>query len=104
MKSFEERAKAFESKFARDEQLKFKVEARANKLLGLWAAELMDMSGDSATNYARDVIRSDFEEAGTEDVYRKLAGDLGDKVDEMTLRAKMEAVLVEAKTQIINES
>ena len=89
MATFEERENAFENKYAHDAEMKFKAEARRNKLLGLWAADVMGMSGDDADNYAKEVVKADFEEAGDEDVYRKLAGDLGDKADEATIRAKM---------------
>ena len=68
MASFEDREKGFERKFAHDEELKFKATARRNKLLGLWAAELMGLSGDAAQAYAREVIKADLEEPGEEDV------------------------------------
>ena len=103
MTTFDDRENAFESKFAHDAEMQFKAEARRNKLLGLWAAELMGKSGQAADEYAKEVIRADFEEAGDEDVYRKLAGDLGDKADEATIRAKMREMLAEAKTQLMNE-
>ena len=83
--------------------MQFRAEARRNKLLGLWAADLLGKSADEAAEYAKEVIKSDFEEAGHEDVYRKVAGDLGDLVDEATLRAKMDALMVEAKTQLMGE-
>ena len=103
MTTFDERENAFENKFAHDAEMQFKAEARRNKLLGLWAAELMGKSGDDAEEYAKDVVRSDFEEAGDEDVYRKVSGDLGDKADEATIRAKMKELLAEAKAQIMTE-
>ena len=84
--------------------MKFKAEARRNKLLGLWASELLGKSGEDAEEYAKEVIRADFEEAGDEDVYRKLAGDLGDKADEATIRAKMVELSAVAKEQIMNEA
>ena len=101
MTTFDDRETAFEAKFAHDEELQFKAGVRRNKLLGLWAAELLGKTGDAAQEYARDVIKSDFEEAGDEDVFRKLAGDLGDKVDDATLRAKMHELLLEAQAQIL---
>ena len=70
MANFDDREKAFENKYAHDAQMQFKAEARRNKLLGLWAAELMGKTGEDADAYAREVIKSDFEEAGDEDVYR----------------------------------
>ena len=103
MTTFDERENAFENKFAHDAEMQFKAEARRNKLLGLWAAELMGKSGDDAAEYAKEVVRSDFEEAGDEDVYRKVSGDLGDKADEATIRAKMKALLAEAKAQLMTE-
>ena len=104
MTTFDEREHAFESKFAHDAEMQFKAEARRNKLLGLWAAELLGKSGDDAEAYAQEVIKSDFEEAGHEDVVRKVAGDLGDKSDESTIRTKMVELLVEAKAQLMDEA
>ena len=103
MSTFDERETAFENKFAHDAEMKFKADARRNKLLGLWAAEIMGKSGDDAEAYAREVIKSDFEEAGDEDVYRKLAADLGDKADETTIRSKMVELSAVAKEQVMNE-
>lgn len=103
MTTFDDRENAFEAKYAHDEEMKFKAEARRNKLLGLWAAALLGKSGDDAAAYAREVIASDFEEAGDEDVFRKVAGDLGDKADEMTIRAKMAELMIEAKRQVMTE-
>ena len=82
MSTFDDRQQAFEAKFAHDAEMQFKAEARRNKLLGLWAAELMGKSGDAAAAYAIEVVKSDFEEAGDEDVFRKLSGDLGDLADD----------------------
>ncbi|MEQ3626473.1 MAG: DUF1476 domain-containing protein [Celeribacter sp.] len=103
MSTFDERENAFENKFAHDAEMQFKAEARRNKLLGLWAADLLGKSGDEATAYARDVIRADFEEAGDEDVYRKVKADLGDKTDETTLRSKMVELMTRAKAQLLEE-
>ena len=103
MTTFDNRENAFENKFAHDAEMQFKADARRNKLLGLWAAGLMGKSGDDAAAYAKEVVKSDFEEAGHEDVYRKVAGDLGDKADEATIRAQMASCLVEAKAQIMAE-
>ncbi len=102
MTTFDDRENAFENKFAHDEEMKFKAQARANKLLGLWAAGLLGKSGDEATAYASEVIKSDFEEAGHEDVFRKVAGDLNGLTDEATIRAKMAEALIEAKGEILN--
>ena len=103
MSSFDDRENAFENKYAHDAEMQFKAEARRNKLLGLWAAELMGKSGDDADAYAKEVIKADFEEAGDEDVYRKVAGDLGDKADEATIRSQMVALMAEAKAQLMSE-
>ncbi len=103
MTTMKDRENAFENKYAHDAEMQFKAEARRNKLLGLWAAELLGKTGDAAMEYAREVIKSDFEEAGDEDVYRKVSGDLGDKADEATIRAQMAALMTEAKAQILNE-
>lgn len=104
MTTFDDREHAFEAKFAHDAEMQFKADARRNKLLGLWAAELMGKTGPDADAYAREVVKSDFEEAGHEDVYRKVSGDLGSLADEATIRAKMAELLVIAKTQIMSET
>ena len=103
MSTFDDRENAFENKFAHDAEMQFKAEARRNKLVGLWAAELLGKDADAAAEYAKDVVKSDFEEAGHEDVYRKVSGDLGDKTDEATIRAKMTELMAEAKAQLMNE-
>ena len=104
MSTFDDRENAFENKFAHDAEMQFKAEARRNKLLGLWAAELLGKSGDDAAEYAKEVVKSDFEEAGDEDVYRKVSGDLGDKASEETIRGKMKDLMSEAKAQIMSET
>ena len=76
MTTFDKREEGFEKKFAHDEETRFKAMARRNKLLGLWAAEKMGFSGADADAYAKDVVRADFEEAGDEDVFRKIRADL----------------------------
>ena len=103
MTTFDDRENAFENKFAHDADMQFKAEARRNKLLGLWAAELLGKTGDAAASYATEVVKADFEEAGDEDVYRKVAGDLGDKADETTIRMKMKDLMADAKAQIMTE-
>ncbi|MBN8186400.1 MAG: DUF1476 domain-containing protein [Salipiger thiooxidans] len=103
MTTFDEREKAFENKFAHDAELSFRAEARCNKLLGLWAADLLGKSGTEADDYARDVIKADFAEAGHEDVVRKVADDLAGKADADAIRAKRAELLVEAKGQILLE-
>jgi hypothetical protein len=107
MNTFEDRQKGFERKFALDEELRFKSTARRNKLLGLWAAEKMGLSGDEAQAYAREVIKADFEEPGEEDVFRKIRADFDAKgVDQSDhqIRGRMADLLVEAVTQIETES
>ncbi|MDG1532492.1 MAG: DUF1476 domain-containing protein [Paracoccaceae bacterium] len=103
MSSFDDRENAFENKFAHDADMQFKAEARRNKLLGLWAAEMMGKSGRDADAYAREVIKSDFEEAGDDDVLRKVAADLGDKSDPDAIRTKMNELLAEAKAQLMED-
>jgi hypothetical protein len=105
MANMDDRKNAFENKFAHDEELKFKAMARRNKLLGLWAAEKLGKTGDDADAYAREVVKADFEEAGDEDVYRKVRADLdaaGAAVSEHQLRRAMEELLAEAIEQIRN--
>ncbi len=104
MASFDDRADAFENKYAHDAEMQFKAEARRNKLLGLWAAGVMGKSGDDAAAYATEVVKSDFEEAGDDDVFRKVAADLGDKADEAAIREQMATLMIEAKSQIMSES
>ena len=104
MSTFDDRENAFETKFAHDAEMQFKAEARANKLLGLWAAELLGKDGDAAAEYAKDVVKADFEEAGHEDVYRKLFQDVGHLSDEATIRSKMAECLAQAKAQLMDEA
>ena len=103
MSTFNDRETAFESKFSHDADMQFRAEARRNKLLGLWAAELMGKSGDDAAEYAMTVVNADFEEAGIEDVVRKVAADLADKSSPDQIRTKMAELLKVAKTQLMNE-
>ncbi|MEN3951119.1 DUF1476 domain-containing protein [Iodidimonas sp. SYSU 1G8] len=106
MTQFDNREKAFESKYAHDQELAFKVMARRNKLLGLWAAGEMGLSGDAAAEYAKDVVKSDFQEAGDDDVFRKVKADLDAKqvaITDHRLRKEMEDLLVEAKRQVMEE-
>jgi hypothetical protein len=100
MSTFDERERAFETKFAHDMEMQFKAVARRNKLLGLWAAGLLGKTGQAAEDYAMEVIRADFEEAGHEDVFRKVAADLAGLADEATIRAKMAEFLAAAKASL----
>jgi len=104
MTTFDKRENAFENKYAHDEEMQFKSVARRNKLVGLWAADLMGKSGDEAETYAKAVVKSDFEEAGHEDVVRKLDADLGSKSSPEAIRAKMAELLPVAQDQIMNET
>lgn len=106
MAQFDDRQKAFEDKFAHDKERQFKVSARRNKLLGLWAAEQMGMKGDAAAQYAKSVIEADFAEAGDEDVFKKVAGDFRAKkvdVSDHRLRKRMDDLLAEARDQLMKE-
>lgn len=103
MTTFDKREEGFEKKFALDEEQKFKADARRNRLLGLWAAELLGLSGDAATAYAKDVVAADFEEAGDSDVLKKVAGDLSAKgvaVNQQQVRAKMDELMIVAIQQV----
>ncbi|WP_397578872.1 DUF1476 domain-containing protein [Sphingorhabdus sp.] len=104
MTTFDNREKAFENKFAHDADLLFKITARRNKLVGQWAAEKMGLTPEETTAYATSVVQADFEEAGDEDVIRKLLGDLtsaGINVDDAMIRAALEDKMVEARRQFI---
>ena len=106
MAQFDDREKAQEAKFARDGELRFKAEARRNKLLGLWAAEHMGLSDQHAKDYAAEVVAADFEEAGDEDVFRKISGDLkakGASVSDDMIRQKMAELVGVAREQVLNE-
>lgn len=103
MSQFDERKTAQESKFARDTELEFKATARRNKLLGAWAADLMGLSGDDAEAYAKSVVMADFEEAGDDDVVRKVMGDLDAKgvdMSEHQVRRTMAELLETARAQL----
>jgi len=106
MTQFDDRERAFETKFAHDEQMNFRIIARRNRLLGEWAARKMGLSDEEMASYAKDVVRADFEEAGDQDVIRKVLGDLtaaGIDTSEQEIREALAHKLVEAKRQIIQE-
>jgi hypothetical protein len=104
MTTFDDRESAFENKFAHDEELQFKISARRNKLFGLWAAEKMGLTTEEADAYAISVVQADFEEAGDEDIVRKVLGDLtsaGIETDDQEVRAALDKQMIEARRQYI---
>ena len=106
MSNFDDREKGFERQFQRDEELRFRVTARRNKLLGLWAAEQFGMKGDAAEAYAREVVSSDFEKPGDDDVLAKVLADCRAQsvdMDERRLRRQMDRLMGDAKAQIQGE-
>lgn len=106
MSGFDDRKKGQEAKFAHDADLRFKAEARRNRLLGLWAAEHMGLSEAHAKEYAAEVVAADFEEAGEEDVFRKVTADLkakGASVSDDMVRAKMAELVHVARQQLLSE-
>ena len=104
MTTFDDREQAFEAKFAHDEEMQFKAQARCNKLLGLWAAEKMGKSGADAEDYAKTVVTADIEEEGHEDVVRKVTADLQGNVTSEEIRQKRAALMPEAKAQVLSET
>jgi hypothetical protein len=103
MTTFDKREEGFEKKFAHDEELRFKANARRNKLLGLWAAEKMGLSGPAAETYAKEVVMADFEEAGDDDVLRKVRKDFDAKgvaQSDREIRQTMDALMAQAIEQI----
>ncbi len=107
MTTFDNRENAFESMFAHDEEMMFKITARRNKLLGHWAAEKMGLTPEETGAYATAVVQADFEEAGDEDVVRKLMGDLtsaGVEVDDAMIRAALDEKMAEARRQFIEKA
>lgn len=104
MTTFDDRERAFEAKFAHDNDMQFRVNARRNRLIGQWAAEKMRLTPEEADSYAKSVVQADFEEAGDEDVIRKLLGDLtgaGVEITDAEIRAAMELNLIEARRQLM---
>ena len=104
MTTFDDRERAFETKFARDEEMAFRVTARRNKLLGQWAAKLMNLTPEETDAYSKAVVQAEFEEAGDEDVVRKLLGDLtaaGVDVDDAMVRKAIDDQAVEARRQLL---
>lgn len=104
MTTFNDRERAYESKFAHDADLRFKAEARRNRLLGEWAAGQLGKTGDDARAYAMTVVCADFAEPGEEDVFRKVEADLTGVADAETIRAQMARLMDEARRQVIDET
>jgi len=107
MTQFNDREKAFEAKFQKDQELQFKVTARRNRLLGLWAAEQIGLDGQDAEAYAKEVVVSDFDEPGDDDVLRKVVGDLQGKgvaTDDAAVRKQMDVLFEKAKQQLADEA
>ncbi|MEO0728750.1 MAG: DUF1476 domain-containing protein [Pseudomonadota bacterium] len=105
MSSMDERKKGFEAKFAHDADLKFKAESRRNRMLAEWAASKMGLSEDATAEYIKDVRRADFEEAGDDDVFRKVKADLearGASIADAELREKMDELIVKAVDEVEN--
>ena len=106
MSTFDDREKQFEAKFHHDQELQFKVMARRNRLLGEWAGGLMGLSGDALKDYAKEVVQSDFDKPGDEDVFDKVKSDLvakGNDTSDHQLRHQMDSLLGEAKKQVMAE-
>jgi len=104
MTTFDDRERAFETKFAHEQEMVFRITARRNRLIGTWAAELMGLTPAETDAYAKAVVQADFEEAGDEDVIRKLLGDLtsaGVEVDETRIRVALEEKTIEARRQLL---
>ena len=104
MTTFDDRERAFETKFAHDREMAFRVTARRNRLVAIWAAELMGLTAAETDAYAKAVVQADFEEAGDEDVIRKLLGDLtsaGVEMDDARVRDELAAKLIEARRQLL---
>ena len=102
MSSFDEREKSFEKKFAHDEEIKFKVNAKRNKYLGQWASQILGYDQEKEKEYIQSVIKADFEEAGDENVFRKLKKDLKDhNIPDEEIRKKMDELIEKAKSEFI---
>jgi hypothetical protein len=104
MATFDDRKKGFEEKFRHDQELQFKVNARRNKLFGLWAAERLGLTGDAAESYAKEVVAADFQKPGDDDVVQKVVDDLKAKnvaMSEAQVRDELRRLLEAAKKQII---
>jgi hypothetical protein len=101
MNNFNDREKAFEKKFANDQEAEFKISAKRNKLLGTWVASILNLNEEQKKNYITEVIKSDFQEAGDEDVFKKIKKDLqGKNIQDTEIRQKMSEFLEAAKKEI----
>jgi hypothetical protein len=106
MNTFKDREKTYEAKYVHDQETNFKINARRNRLLGHWAGGLLGLSGAAVDDYAKEIVKADFQKAGDDDVVAKVLGDLKAKGVEMTesrLRAEMRALLEEARRQVTAE-
>ena len=103
MADMKERADAFEAKFAHDAEMAFKVAARRNKMLAEWAGGMLQKAEEEMADYVKEVIKSDFEEAGDEDVVRKLVGDVGHLTDEDSIRTMIAELTTQAKAELMGE-
>ena len=102
MSSFDDRKKSFEKKFARDEELQFKISARRNKYIGEWVSGILGYNEEQKTKYVQEVIKADFAEVGDEDVFRKIKNDLnGHNIDDNQIREKMDELNEKAKSEFI---
>lgn len=104
MTTFDEREQAYENKFAHDANLNFRAEVRCNKMLGLWAAELLGKTGNAAEAYASDIIKSDLDEASHDEVIASIASDLEGKASVEDVAAKRAEFLIVARKQVLEES
>ena len=101
MNNFNDREKAFEKKFANDQEAEFKISARRNKLLGTWVADILKLNEEQKKNYITEVIKSDFQEAGDQDVFKKIKKDLdGKSIEDTAIRQKMSEFLEAAKKEV----
>ena len=101
MNNFNDREKAFEKKFANDQEAEFKISARRNKLLGAWVADILSLNEEQKKNYITEVIKSDFQEAGDQDVFKKIKKDLeGKYIQDTEIRQKMSEFLEAAKKEV----
>ena len=104
MNKFDERKKSFEQKFAKDQELQFKIAAKRNKYIGKWVSEILGYNPEQEKEYILSVIKADFQEAGDGDVFRKLSADLKEVSTESEVRNKMDTFFIQAKDEIMSET